>query len=118
MTVNNTYRLAAGIALAAAVLLLWMQGALATADDSPGLILFAVLAVGIIGVLLARFRPRGMAWALAATALAQTLVAVFAMMAWKQYLEISLLNGFFIALWVGSALLFSRAARLSHEPAV
>jgi hypothetical protein len=49
--------------------------------------------------------------ALFATSLAQALVAVIAMIAWKQYFEILILNGFFIALFVGSALLFRRAAR-------
>jgi hypothetical protein len=87
-----------------------MHGAVATEDDSPGLMFFGVLVVGIIGVIIARFRPRGMARALFATALAQALVAVIAMIAWKQYFEILILNGFFIALWVGSALLFRRAS--------
>jgi type IV secretory pathway TrbD component len=60
-------------------------------------------------------RPRRMARALFATALAQALVAVIAMIAWKQYLELSILNGFFIALWIGSALLFRKAARVSPK---
>ena len=105
------YRAAAGVALAGALLLVWMHGAVATEDDSPGPIFFGVLAVGIIGAIIARFRPHGMARTLFATALAQALVAVIAMIAWEQYFEILILNGFFIALWVGSALLFRRAAR-------
>lgn len=58
---------------------------------------------------------RGMAYALSATALAQALFAVIAMIAWGQYLEISIFNGFFIALWVGSAILFRRATRHGLE---
>ena len=88
-----------------------MHLAVATEDDSPGLLLFGVLVVGIIGAIIARFRPHGMARALFATALAQALAAVIAMIAWEQYFEVLILNGFFIALWVGSALLFRRAAR-------
>ena len=110
---NTAYRVAVGIAVAAALLLVWMQGAVATEDDSPGLIFFGVLVVGLVGAIIARFRPQGMARALFATALAQALVAVMAMIAWKQYLEISILNGFFIALWIGSALLFRKAAHVS-----
>ncbi|MEW6743973.1 MAG: hypothetical protein AB1486_14575 [Planctomycetota bacterium] len=113
--INTAYRVAVGIAVAAALLLVWMQGAVATADDSPGLIFLGVLVVGLIGTVIARFRPQGMARALFATALAQALVAVMAMIAWKQYVEISILNGFFIALWIGSALLFRKAARVSLE---
>ena len=112
---NSAYRIAVGIAVAATLLILWMHGALATEDDSPGPIFFGVLVVGIIGVIIARFRPQGMARALFATALAQALVGVIAMIAWKQYFEISLLSGFFIALWIGSALLFRKAARVSPE---
>jgi hypothetical protein len=67
-----------------------------------------VLAVGIIGTLIARFQPRGMARALFATALAQMLVAVIAQIARLGFTFI--LNGFFAALWVGSALLFRRAS--------
>jgi hypothetical protein len=37
------------------------------------------------------------------------------MIAWGQYLELSILNGFLMALWAGSALLFRRVARVSHE---
>ncbi len=116
MNTKTTYRVAASLAVGATLLLLGFQGAVATADDSPGLIFFAVLAVGIIGALLARFQPEGMARAMFVTALAQAFVAVGAMFAWQQYLELSLFNGFFIALWIGSALLFRQAARLNHQP--
>ena len=105
------YRAAGGLALVAALILVWMNLAVGTEDDSPGLLLFGVLVVGIVGAIIARFRPHGMARALFATALAQALVAVIAMIAWEQYFEVLILNGFFIALWVGSALLFRRAAR-------
>ncbi len=105
------YRTAVGLALAAALILVWMNLAVGTEDDSPGLLLFGVLVVGIIGAIIAGCRPHGMARALFATALAQALVAVIAMIAWEQYFEVLILNGFFIALWAGSALLFRRAAR-------
>ncbi len=108
------YRAAVGLALVAALMLVWMNLAVGTEDDSSGLLLFGVLVVGIIGAMIARFRPHGMARALFATALAQALVAVIAMIAWAQYFEVSILNGFFIALWVGSALLFRRAARMHN----
>jgi hypothetical protein len=116
MNINSAYRVAVGIAVAAALLLVWMHGAVATEDDSPGPMFFGALVVGIIGAIIARFRPQGMARAMFGTALAQALFAVIAMIAWKQYVEIFILNGFFIALWVGSALLFRKAARVSPEP--
>ena len=79
---------------------------------------FGVLAVGIIGAIVARFRVPGMARALLATALAQALVAVIALIIglgspWSPpgVLGTLILNGFFAALFVGSALLFRYAGR-------
>jgi hypothetical protein len=75
-----------------------------------------VLVVGAIGAVIARFKPEGMARALFATALAQTLVAVIALVGrlgspYSGPLEIVTINGFFVALFVGSAVLFWKAAR-------
>ena len=118
-TGDTAYRAAVGVALAAAFILVWLSlgvGIIGRDGDPANLMYFGVLAVGIIGALIARFRPRGMARALFATALAQTSVAVIALVAglgypWSGPLELSVLNGFFVALFVGSAWLFRRAAR-------
>jgi hypothetical protein len=76
-----------------------------------------VLAVGILGALIVRFQPHGMARALAGTALAQALVGVIVLIAgsgstganWPG--AIVFLTGFFAALWLVSAWLFRKAAR-------
>lgn len=76
-----------------------------------------VPAVGMLGALIVRFRPHGMARALAATALAQALVGLIALIAvlrstganWPG--TIVFLTGFFAALWLISAWLFRKAAR-------
>jgi hypothetical protein len=109
-----SYRAAVGVALSAALLLVWMNlavGIIGSEDNSANLMYIGVLAVLIIGAVIAHLRPHGMARALFATALAQAFVTVIALFAEKQLavLEILLLNGFFVALWVGSALLFRRA---------
>jgi hypothetical protein len=76
-----------------------------------------VLAVGIAGALIVRLRPHGMARALLATAFAQALVAVIALIAGKaqspgnSVSEIVALNGCFVVLFIGSAWLFRHAAR-------
>jgi len=116
---NIAYRAAFGIALAAAFLLVWLTGAvgiIGSEDNNANLMYFGVLAVGIIGAIVARFRPHGMARALFATALAQALVAVIALiiglgLPWSPPVEVLALNGFFVALFVGSALLFWYAGR-------
>ena len=85
--------------------------------DRANLMYVGVLAVGIVGAVIARFRPDGMARALLAMALAQALVAVIALIAGKHQAPISSvseilgLNGLFVALFIGSAWLFRHAAR-------
>jgi hypothetical protein len=114
-----SYRAAIGVALAAAFLLVWVNaavGIIGSEDNDANVMYGGVLAVGVIGAIIARFRPRGMVRALFATALAQASVAVVALIARlgspeSGPLEIVALNGFFVALFVGSAWLFRRAAR-------
>ena len=84
-----------------------------TADTTARRTRRGVLAVAVIGALLARFRPDGLARALVATALAQLLVGAVALIAgpgpappW----DALVLCGFFAALWLLSAGLFRRAA--------
>ncbi|MBD3168486.1 MAG: hypothetical protein GF307_03315 [candidate division Zixibacteria bacterium] len=112
---NTAYRLATGIAVAATLLLIWMDLAVGTASDNSGGLMYLGVLVFVIGSIIARFRPHGMAITLFSTALAQAVVAVIAMIAWEQYFELLLLNGFFIALWTGSALLFRRASSIGSR---
>ena len=115
----TAYRLAAGVALAAGFLLVWVNGAvgiIGAAGDGANLMYAGVLAVGVVGAVVARFRPRGMSRVLFATAVAQAVVALIALIAGMGSpasgpAEILVLNGFFVALFLGSALLFGRAAR-------
>lgn len=125
-TGNTAYRAAVGVALAAAVILVWANGAVGIIGNEgnvANLMWVGVLAVGIIAAIIARFEPHGMARALFATALSQALVAVIALVAglgstspiWPR--DILILTGFFVTLWLGSAWLFRRAAR-EQPPAV
>jgi hypothetical protein len=115
---NNAYRFAVGITLAAAVILVWLSlgvGIIGADGDPANLMYFGVLAVGLVGAVIARLRPQGMARALFAMALAQALVAAIALVAglglpYSGPAELVLLNGFFIAAFAGSGWLFRRAA--------
>ena len=112
------YRLAMGIAVATAGFLVWLSlgvGIIGKDGDPANMMYFGVIAVGIIGAIISRFRPEGMAFTLLAMALAQALVAAVALIAglglpWSGPVEIILLNGFFVAMFAGSAWLFKRAA--------
>lgn len=116
---DAVYRLAVGLALAAAFLLVWASGAvgvIGAAGDDADLVYAGVLAVGITGVFVARLDAGGMARALFATAAAQASVAAIAVLAgWdapaSPSLEIVAANGLFVALFLGSGWLFRKAAR-------
>ena len=92
-------------------------GVIGSEGHAANLMFGGVLVVGIIGVLIARFQPQGMARAMSVTALAQSLVAVIALIAgwgstgpiWPQ--DVLFLTVVFAALWLLSAWLFRRAAR-------
>ena len=114
------YRAAVGVALAGAFLLVWINvavGIIGEPDESANLMYIGVIAVGVAGAFVARFRPQEMARALLATALAQALVAAITLFfglgsgSPPGVLGILILNGFFVSLFVGSALLFWYAGR-------
>jgi len=117
---TTTYRSAVGVALGAAFVLVWVSsavGVIGAEHNDANLMYVGVLIVGVVGALVARFKPHGMVRALLATALAQLLVAVIALTtgmgstgpSWP--LDIIALTGFFAALWLLSAWLFRKAAR-------
>ena len=116
---NMAYRAAVGVALAAALLLVWINlavGIIGTEDNPANVMYVGVLAVGIAGAIISRFRPPGMARTLFAMALAQALVAAIAVIAglgsqWHGLAQILGVSGLFVALFVGSALLFRYAGR-------
>jgi hypothetical protein len=113
------YRAATGLALGAALFLVWANLAVGLIGDEgnpANLMYLGVLAVGIVGAILARLRPGGMARALFATAAAHALVGVIALAfglggAASGPLEIVGVTGLFFVLFAGSGGLFVRAAR-------
>ena len=119
-TGNFAYRAAVGVALAAAFMLVWVNlavGIIGDEGNDANLMYGGVLAVGIIGAIIARFHPQGLARVLFAVALGQALVAVIALIAGFGYPAptwpwgILMFTGFFAALWLISAWLFRKAAR-------
>jgi hypothetical protein len=116
MTRNSAYRAAVAVAVVAAFLLVWIDLAVGIigAENNPANLMFAgVIGVAITGGAMARFRAPGMARTLVATAIAQAAVGaiVLARGLADELTPIVVLTGFFVALWLGSAWLFRRAAR-------
>jgi len=126
MRKSTAYRLAAGLAIAGTAALVWLSlgvGIIGADGDRANLMYFGVIAVGVIGAVVARLRPDAMADALFTMALAQTLVLMIALVAgmgrpWSPPLELILLNGMFVALFVASGLLFEHAARPNPSTSV
>ena len=112
------------LTIVAVLLLGWVTaavGIIGSEDNKANLMNVVVVLVVVVGVILARFKPRGMSRALFATALAQAMVAAIALLMdmgtpYSGPLEIVTINGFFVALFVGSGVLFSRATRWRYGP--
>lgn len=112
---NVSYRLAIGFALFTGFFLLWVNGAVGVigSETNPvNLLYFGVIAVGIIGAFIARFQATGLSYTMFAMAITQALVAVIAIIrgyypnSESAVFEIIAVNGFFIMLFIISALLF------------
>lgn len=122
---NLAYRAGVALAVATGFLLTWINlavGVIGTENNPANLLYAGVLAIGVIGAVLARFRPQGMAQALFATAAAQALVPFVALLIWQPpvhpgVLGVFVLNGGFVLLFAGAGFLFRHAARSRHERA-
>jgi hypothetical protein len=116
MTANVTYRLALGLAALTALFLVYGIGALGIigAGGEPDRMYVGVLVVLVVGTVAARLRPAGMALTLFATATAQMLIAVLAVVAGYQdepgasVVEILGVNAMYAGLFGLSAWLFWR----------
>ncbi len=116
---NIAYKTAAALALLGALLLFWVNGAVAiigSENNDANMMYGGVVAIGLTGAIFARFEPLGMARAMLATALAQALVAIIALVAgwgmsgpiWPR--DVFGATVIFVILWLGCAWLFRRAA--------
>ena len=124
-TRRMAYRTGLGVAVASVLLLYWIIGAvglIGTEGDRADMMYLGVFGVGVLGAVIARLRPYGMARVLLAMALVQASVAVIAIIAGKHenpvtsLPELLGLNAFFIALFLGSAWLFDQAVRYQPPP--
>lgn len=121
MSSTSTYRAAVAVWLLGALALVWLIGAvgiITVEGDRADLMYVGVLAVGVVGAVLARFRARGMAVALTAMAVATGVAAVVAMVLGRHedpvtsVPELLGLNAMFAVWFLASAWLFRRAALL------
>jgi hypothetical protein len=116
---NTAYRAAIGIVLAAAFLLIVINGAvgiIGSEQEDANLLFGGVLLVALTGAIVARFRPSGMALTMCAATVAQLLVPVITLVgglaprAMVLAPEVPVSTAMFAGMWLLAAWLFRKAA--------
>lgn len=105
------YRFGAALALVAAFLTVWVNGAVGMigSEDNPFNLLFGgVLFVALIGAIVARFEPAGMTRAMVVTAIAQGVAGAVGL---STDVRGGVLSMAFAGLWLLAAALFRNAGR-------
>lgn len=122
---NFIYKTAVGLAVLTGFFLIWSNlavGIIGSENNPFNVMYFGVIAVGIVGAIIARFQSQGMALTLFAMAIAQALLAAIALIGGfyqsppSTVFHIIGVNGFFITLFVAAALLFRYAAQEQDTP--
>ncbi|WP_138429056.1 hypothetical protein [Fodinibius saliphilus] len=112
---KSIYKIAVGFTLFSGLFLIWANLAVGIigAENNPfNLIYFGVIAIGIIGSLITRFKPKEMSHLMFATAICLVGITINALTSGMQnnpdssVFEILGINGLFISLFLVSALLF------------
>jgi phosphoglycerol transferase MdoB-like AlkP superfamily enzyme len=113
---SSAYRAAIALALAAAFLIVWANGAvgmIGNQDNPYNLLFVGVIGLAAAGAVVARFRASGMAVAMLAAGAVHAGVALFGMAA---DLRGGVFSLGFAGLWLLSAALFRKAATNSKAP--
>ncbi|HET8819051.1 MAG TPA: hypothetical protein VFM73_05860 [Xanthomonadaceae bacterium] len=117
MSGHWAYRAGAALAILTCFLTVWVNLAVGMIgdEDNPANLLFGgVILVAMIGAILARFRARGVARAIQVAAVAQGVLAVYALVAGD--ISAALPIAFFMVPWLLGASLFLVAARDETQP--
>ncbi|HEY4520207.1 MAG TPA: hypothetical protein VJJ72_00160, partial [Candidatus Paceibacterota bacterium] len=125
-TRTMVYRIAFGVGLAGVFLLGWVSGTvgiIGSENNPANLMYWAVPAVLLIGSLISRFKPRGMARTLFLMAFVQMSIPVIAHFVWPArsswgeagVVGVFIANSIFAVLFVVSALSFQRVLKTPHH---
>lgn len=108
---NNAYLVASAIAVGASFLTAWANlavGIIGSENNPVNDIFFGVIAVAFAGAVVSRLRPRGLAWAMVATAVAQVAACLYAWLGGHGYVFV--FTGVMCVLWLTAAQLFRNSA--------
>jgi hypothetical protein len=112
---NTAYKWAAGLAFLGLFLLVWVNGAVGIIGDSDINMLYALVALTLVlGSIVTRLKSRGMSGVLFVAAALQFAIPVIALILNTPdfspgILQTLVLNGFWVATFLASALLFRQA---------
>ena len=116
---DAAYSVAAGMALGAALLSVWVTGAvgiIGSENNDANMLYLLVVLVALLGSIAALFRPSGMAVAMAAAAVAELLVPAAAWIVWPELRgaivrpEVPFMAVLLTGMWAASAALFRKVA--------
>ncbi len=120
---SSSFRFGVGLAVGTTLLVTWINlavGIIGSENNPANDLYFGVILVGLSGAVMSRFRPQGLASTMYAMALAQFLVPIIALMIWRPdfgpgVIKVLILNGFFVILYIGSAMLFRSSVMMSSD---
>lgn len=124
---ETVYRIAMAAALLSGLMLIWVNGAvgiIGSEDNMINMLYYGVFLIGLAGGFVSLFKARGMMRTMYAMAAGQGLVTAVALLYGAYRLphssvsEILAVNGFFITLFVVSALLFRHVIEERRQQAV
>jgi hypothetical protein len=113
------YRVAVGVAVVTALLLVWVNAAVGFIGDGeldfPNGMYFVMLFIALISAFVVRFKSHNMSYVLFGLAIAQMLVPVIALIIGINdfspgLIKVFCLSAFFAVFWIGSGMLFRRAS--------
>lgn len=111
LAATPAFLVASLMAIGAGFLMVWINlavGIIGSEDNRENLLFAGVLVIAITGSLVARLQPRGMAWAMWATAAAQAAVGVYALAG--GHIEAVFLCVLFAGAWTTSGLIYREVA--------
>ena len=115
MTGNVAYRAGVALAVLAAFAMVWVNLAVGVIGEefNPANLMFgAVLLIGVVGAVVARFRPAGMVRAMVSTSVAVVVAGVVGLAVTREdHWQIAVFCAGLAAMWLVAATLFRRAAR-------
>lgn len=110
---DSYYMVGAGIAAGTAFLLTWANlavGVIGNEDNPANLMFFGVVAIALVGTILARLQPRGMAQAMQATAIVQAGTVIAALLLDAQW-RVPVIVAGFAGMWLLASVLFAKSAQ-------